>query len=72
MPEPSPSPELDWYVVVQQLLDEAHAPTNTATRYLLTFFRVMALVVVVFTLYLHLKLVRPIRQVDLREEMERA
>jgi hypothetical protein len=32
----------------------------------------MVLTVVLFSLYLHFKLVRPIRQVDLREEMDRA
>lgn len=71
MPEPSLSPELDWYVVVEQLLEEAHAPIRTATRHLLTFFGEVVLTVVLFSLYLHFKLVRPIRQVDLREEMER-
>jgi hypothetical protein len=72
MPEPSPSPELDWYVVVEQLREEAQAPIQTATRHLLTFFGGMVLTVVLFSLYLHFKLVRPIRQVDLREEMDRA
>jgi hypothetical protein len=71
MPEPSPSPELNWFVVVEQLLDEAQAPTSSATKYMVTFFAVMAFMVIIFSLYMHFRLVRPIRQVDLREEMER-
>jgi hypothetical protein len=71
MPEPSPSPELDWLVVVEQKTDEAHAPIRSATNYILVFFGGMVLTVVLFSLYMHFKLVRPIRQIDLREEMEK-
>ena len=31
----------------------------------------MVLLIIAFSLYMHFKLVRPIREVDLKEEMER-
>ena len=71
MPEPSVSPELDWFVVVQQPLDQANAATRAATIYMVIFFAGMVLLILAFSLYMHFKLVRPIREIDLREEMER-
>lgn len=71
LPGPRPYPELDWFVTVEQLLDEAQAPIHTATKYQMIFFGGMILTVLFFSLYLHFKLVRPIREIDLREEMER-
>jgi hypothetical protein len=71
MPQPSPFPELNWRVLVEQLLDEAQAPTSSATKYLVAFFGVMVLMVILFSLYMHFRLVRPISDVELRKEMER-
>ena len=71
MPEPSVSPELDWIVVVQQPLDQANAATRAATIYMVIFFAGMVLLIIAFSLYMHFKLVRPIREIDLQEEMER-
>jgi hypothetical protein len=71
MPEPAPYPELNWYVVVEQLVEEAQAPTQAATTHLLLFFGLMVLLVLIFSLYMHFRLVRPIREIDLREEMDR-
>ncbi len=68
---PSVSPELDWLVVVQQPLDQANAATRAATIYMVIFFAGMVLLIIAFSLYMHFKLVRPIREVDLKEEMER-
>ena len=71
MPEPSPSAYSDWVVLVQQEADEAQAPVRLATHYLLVFFIAVGGVILLMSLYLHWKLVRPIREIDLREEMER-
>jgi hypothetical protein len=71
MPEPGPSPEIMWYVIVEQSLEEAQAAARAATTYILWFFGAMVLLVLVSSLYMHFRLVRPIREVDLREEMER-
>jgi len=71
MPEPSPSAYRDWVVLVQQEADEAHAAMRHATLYLLVFFVGIGGVILLMSLYLHWKLVRPIREIDLREEMER-
>ena len=71
MPQPSPFPELNWYVLVEQLLEEAHAPTRHATVYLLVFFGAMVLTVVLFSLYTHFKILRPVRELSIREEMKR-
>jgi hypothetical protein len=71
MPEPGPSPEIAWYVVVEQRIEEAQTPTQTATKYILWYFGVMVLLVLIFSLYMHFKLVRPIHDAGLREEMER-
>lgn len=71
MPEPSVSPELDWIVVVQQPLEQANAATRAATIYMVIFFAGMVLLILAFSLYMHFKLVRPIREIDLQEEMER-
>ena len=71
MPQPSPFPELKWYVLVEQLLEEAQAPTRHATVYLLLFFGGMVLTVVFFSLYTHFKVLRPIRELSIREEMKR-
>jgi hypothetical protein len=71
MPEPGPSPEIAWYVVVEQSIEEAQAHARTATTYILWFFGAMVLLVLIASLYMHFKLVRPIREVDLKEEMER-
>lgn len=71
MPQPSPAPYGDWIVVVEQLYDEVSGPTQRATLFLVIFFAVMVLLVIVFSLYLHYKLVKPIREIDLREEMDR-
>jgi hypothetical protein len=72
LPQPSPSPNLDWYVVVQQRLDEASAPARTGLTNMTLFFFGLLASVILFSLYLHYKLVRRIRQVDLREELNRA
>lgn len=71
MPQPSPAPYGDWIVVVEQLYDEVNAPTERATLFLVVFFALMVLLVIIFSLYLHYKLVKPIREIDLREEMDR-
>jgi hypothetical protein len=72
MPEPSPFQHYhDWVVVVQQEASEAQAPMAAATLYLVLFFVAIGLLVVIMSLYLHYKLVRPIREIDLREEMDR-
>jgi hypothetical protein len=71
MPQPSPFPELNWRVLVEQLLDEAQAPTSSATKYMVAFFGVMVLLVLLFSLYMHVRLARPISDVELRKEMER-
>lgn len=71
MTSPIESADLEWYVIVEQQLEEAQAPARAATMYLLTFFGLMVLIVLFFSLYMHFRLVRPIRQVDLREEMDR-
>jgi hypothetical protein len=70
MPEPG-HPEITWYVVVEQLLEEAQASTQGATAFLLLFFGAMVLLVLFFSLYMHFRLVKPIRDVGLREEMDR-
>jgi hypothetical protein len=72
MPEPGPSPEIVWYVVVEQLLEEAQAPAQAATKFIVWFFGAMVILVLLSSLYMHFRLVRPMREVDLREEMERA
>ncbi len=71
LPQPAPAPFGDWVVVVQQRHDEIHAATGRATRYLVAFFVGVVLLVLLFSLYLHYRLVKPIREIDLREEMER-
>ena len=71
MPEPAPFPEISWYVVVEQSIQEAQAPVQIATKYLIWFFGAMVLLVLLFSLFMHFKLVKPIREVDLREEMDR-
>jgi hypothetical protein len=71
MPEPGPSSEIAWYVVVEQPLEEAQAYVQTTTTYILWFFGAMVLLVLLASLYMHFRLVRPIREVDLREEMDR-
>jgi hypothetical protein len=71
MPQPSPAPMGDWVVVVQQLHGEIHAATRHATTSLIVFFAGIVAMIVVFSLYLHYRLVKPIREIDLREEMER-
>ncbi len=70
MPEPG-HPEIAWYVVVEQLVEEAQASTQGATAYLLLFFGAMVLLVLIFSLYMHFRLVKPVYEVDLREEMDR-
>ena len=71
LPQPVPAQFADWVVVVQQRHDEIHAATRRATIYLVLFFVGMVLVVLLFSLYLHYRLVKPIREIDLREEMDR-
>lgn len=71
MPEPKPFPEIAWYVIVEQSIEEAQAPVQAARTYLFWFFVAMITLVLVFSLYMHFKLVKPIREVDLREEMDR-
>ena len=71
MPEPAPFPEIAWYVIVEQSLQEAEASVQVATTYLLWFFGAMVLLVLLFSLFMHFKLVKPIREVGLREEMDR-
>jgi hypothetical protein len=71
LPEPKPSPEIAWYVIVEQRIEEAQAPVQAAMTYLLWFFGAMVLLVLAFSLYMHFKLVKPIREVGLREEMDR-
>jgi hypothetical protein len=61
----------DWVVVVQQRYDEIHAATRRATTYLVAFFIGMVLLILLLSLYLHYRLVKPIREIDLREEMDR-
>jgi hypothetical protein len=70
MPQPNPFPELNWRLLVEQTLDEAQAPTSSATKYMVTFFVIMLLMVLLFSLYMHFRLVRPVRDVELRKEME--
>lgn len=71
MPQPSPAQYGDWVVVVQQRNDEIHAAAGRATTYLVGLLVGMVLLVLLFSLYLHYKLVKPIRDIDLREEMDR-
>ncbi len=71
LPEPTPSPNLDWYIVVQQHLDEATAPVQAGLRNMVIFFLAILVSVLLFSLYLHYRLVRRIREVDLREELNR-
>jgi hypothetical protein len=71
LPQPAPAQFGDWLVVVQQRHDEIHAAVTKATTYLVLFFVGMVLLVLAFSLYLHYRLVKPIREIDLREEMER-
>ena len=71
MPEPTPVSYRNWVVLVQQEAREAQAPMTMATVYLIAFFIGIGLLVVLASLYLHWKLVRPIREIDLREEMDR-
>ena len=72
LPQPSPFPNLDWYVIVQQHLDEASAPATASLTNMVVFFFGLLVSVILFSLYLHYRLVRRIRQVDLREELNRA
>lgn len=71
LPQPGPAQFADWVVVVQQRDDEIHAATRRATTYLVAFFVGMVLLVLLLSLYLHYRLVKPIREIDLREEMDR-
>jgi hypothetical protein len=71
MPQPSPAPVGDWVVVVQQLHGEIHAATRRATTSLIVFFAGIVAMILAFSLYLHYRLVKPIREIDLREEMDR-
>jgi hypothetical protein len=71
MPQPSLAPYGHWVVVVQERYHEIHAATRRATTYLVAFFIGMVVLVLGFSLYLHYKLVKPIREIDLREEMDR-
>lgn len=71
LPQPAPAQFGDWVVVVQQRHDEIHAATRRATTYMVAFFVGMVLLVLLFSLYLHYRLVKPIREIDLREEMDR-
>jgi hypothetical protein len=71
LPQPAPVQFGDWVVVVQQRYDEIHAATRRATTYLIAFFVGMVLLVLLLSLYLHYRLVKPIREIDLREEMDR-
>ncbi len=71
LPQPAPAQFGDWVVVVQQRHDEIHSATRRATTYLVLFFVGMVLLVLLFSLYLHYRLVKPIREIDLREEMDR-
>ena len=71
MQEPSPAAYRDWVIVVQQEANEAQAAMRTATEYLLLFFVGIGGIILLMSLYLHWKLVRPIREIDLREEMDR-
>lgn len=71
MPQPSPASYGNWAIVVQQLDSEVNAATQRATLSLILFFAGMVLLVLTISLYLHYKLVKPIREIDLREEMER-
>ena len=72
LPQPSPFPNLGWYVVVQQHLDEASAPATASLMNMVVFFLGLLVAVILFSLYLNYRLVRRIRQVDLREELNRA
>jgi hypothetical protein len=71
MPEPAPFPEITWFVIVEQNIEEAEASVQVATNYLLWFFGAMVLLVLLFSLFMHFKLVKPVREVGLREEMDR-
>jgi len=71
LPQPAFAQFGDWVVVVQQRYDEIHAATRRATTYLVAFFVGMVLLVLLLSLYLHYRLVKPIREIDLREEMDR-
>ena len=71
LPQPAPAQFADWVVVVQQRHDEIHAVTRKATTYLVLFFVGMVLLILLFSLYLHYRLVKPIWEIDLREEMDR-
>ncbi len=71
MPEPAPFPEITWFVIVEQNIQEAEASVQVATTYLLWFFGAMVLLVLLFSLFMHFKLSKPVREVDLREEMDR-
>ena len=71
LPEPAPFPEISWYVIVEQSIQEAQASVQVATTYLIWFFGAMVLLVLLVSLFMHFKLVKPIREVGLREEMDR-
>jgi hypothetical protein len=57
--------------VVRQDAEEAHAPTQAATRYLVIFFLAMGFLVVTFTLYMNHRLRVPLEASDLKQEMDR-
>jgi len=71
LPQPTPAAYSNWLVVVRQRMDEANAPISAATLYLIGFVFFIVVMILLFSLYMHYKLVKPIREIDLREEMER-
>ena len=56
--------ELDWVVMVEQPLAEAHAPIAMVTRNIILYFLAMGLAVVVLAIYVSFKLERPVTDIE--------
>jgi hypothetical protein len=57
-------PELDWVVMVEQPLAEAHAPIAAVTRNIILYFLAMGLAVVALAVYVSFKLERPVTDIE--------
>ena len=57
-------PELDWVVMVEQPLAEAHAPIAMVTRNIILYFLAMGLAVVALAVYVSFKLERPVTDIE--------
>jgi hypothetical protein len=67
-------PELDWVVMVEQPLVEAHEPIAMVTRNIILYFLAMGLAVVAMAIYVSFKLERPLTdiEVDLHHGLSQA